>query len=131
MAAGKLHPRDTDEEHGGVDDMTKLTYLNEPGVLFNLARRYAHNEIYVREFCFIRFSSHLCIFFFGVKSCISHQLCPHFALIVALATLKVTSCRKLGTSSLRQYVPPHFCSNEFYCWPWFLIFLAVWQSICS
>lgn len=49
MAAGKLHPRDTDEEHGGVDDMTKLTYLNEPGVLFNLARRYAHNEIYVRE----------------------------------------------------------------------------------
>jgi hypothetical protein len=27
--------------------MTKLTYLNEPGVLYNLKRRYALNEIYV------------------------------------------------------------------------------------
>lgn len=30
-----------------MDDMTKLTYLNEPGVLYNLKRRYALNEIYV------------------------------------------------------------------------------------
>lgn len=39
----KLLPRDTDEDLGGghVDDMTKLTYLNEPGVLYNLKRRYA------------------------------------------------------------------------------------------
>ncbi|XP_058078389.1 myosin-15 isoform X2 [Magnolia sinica] len=43
---GKLLPRDPDEDHAGVDDMTKLTYLNEPGVLFNLARRYALNDIY-------------------------------------------------------------------------------------
>ncbi|XP_020571362.1 protein OPAQUE1-like [Phalaenopsis equestris] len=42
----KLLPRDPDADHGGVDDMTKLTYLNEPGVLYNLARRYALNEIY-------------------------------------------------------------------------------------
>ncbi|KZV36499.1 myosin-15-like [Dorcoceras hygrometricum] len=42
----KLHVRDTEEELGGVDDMTKLTYLNEPGVLDNLQRRYALNEIY-------------------------------------------------------------------------------------
>ncbi|CAI0448334.1 unnamed protein product [Linum tenue] len=44
----KLLPRDADEEeeHGGVDDMTKLTYLNEPGVLYNLERRYALNDIY-------------------------------------------------------------------------------------
>ncbi|XP_057957772.1 myosin-15 [Malania oleifera] len=43
----KLFPRDPDaEDHGGVDDMTKLTYLNEPGVLYNLERRYALNEIY-------------------------------------------------------------------------------------
>ncbi|KAK8930649.1 hypothetical protein KSP39_PZI016458 [Platanthera zijinensis] len=42
----KLLPRDPDAEHGGVDDMTKLTYLNEPGVLYNLAKRYALNEIY-------------------------------------------------------------------------------------
>ncbi|KAL2525675.1 Myosin-15 [Abeliophyllum distichum] len=44
--AEKLHARDTEADHGGVDDMTKLTYLNEPGVLDNLQRRYALNEIY-------------------------------------------------------------------------------------
>ncbi|XP_027081188.2 myosin-15 isoform X2 [Coffea eugenioides] len=42
----KLHPRDAEADHGGVDDMTKLTYLNEPGVLDNLQRRYGLNEIY-------------------------------------------------------------------------------------
>ncbi|KAJ3702510.1 hypothetical protein LUZ61_006215 [Rhynchospora tenuis] len=42
----KLLPRDADGDHGGVDDMTKLIYLNEPGVLFNLAQRYSLNEIY-------------------------------------------------------------------------------------
>lgn len=43
----KLFPRDHDaEDHGGVDDMTKLTYLNEPGVLYNLERRYDLNDIY-------------------------------------------------------------------------------------
>uniref|UniRef100_A0A7N0VAV1 Uncharacterized protein n=1 Tax=Kalanchoe fedtschenkoi TaxID=63787 RepID=A0A7N0VAV1_KALFE len=46
-AAEKLCPRDPDaEDHGGVDDMTKLTYLNEPGVLYNLERRYVLNDIY-------------------------------------------------------------------------------------
>lgn len=29
--------------------MTKLTYLNEPGVLYNLERRYALNDIYVSQ----------------------------------------------------------------------------------
>lgn len=42
----KVHPRDPDAKHGGVDDMTKLAYLNEPGVLYNLARRYELNDIY-------------------------------------------------------------------------------------
>ncbi|KAM7275184.1 hypothetical protein ACFE04_017050 [Oxalis oulophora] len=44
----RLFPResDEDEDHGGVDDMTKLTYLNEAGVLYNLHRRYALNDIY-------------------------------------------------------------------------------------
>nr|GMD42803.1 myosin-15-like isoform X3 [Ipomoea batatas] len=42
----KLLPRDVEEDHGGVDDMTKLTYLNEPGVLDNLQKRYVLNEIY-------------------------------------------------------------------------------------
>ncbi|CAL0332913.1 unnamed protein product [Lupinus luteus] len=40
-------PRDVDEdEHGGVEDMIRLTYLNEPGVLYNLRRRYELNDIY-------------------------------------------------------------------------------------
>ncbi|OIW03133.1 hypothetical protein TanjilG_11770 [Lupinus angustifolius] len=43
----KLLPRDADEdEHGGVEDMTRLAYLNEPGVLYNLRRRYVLNDIY-------------------------------------------------------------------------------------
>ncbi|KAH9321117.1 hypothetical protein KI387_015756, partial [Taxus chinensis] len=42
----KVQPRDPDAKHGGVDDMTKLAYLNEPGVLHNLARRYELNDIY-------------------------------------------------------------------------------------
>ena len=42
----KVHPIDPDGKHGGVDDMTKLAYLNEPGVLYNLARRYELNYIY-------------------------------------------------------------------------------------
>ncbi|XP_027903170.1 myosin-15-like isoform X2 [Vigna unguiculata] len=42
-----VFPRDADEdEHGGVEDMTRLAYLNEPGVLYNLRRRYALNDIY-------------------------------------------------------------------------------------
>nr|KAJ0193022.1 hypothetical protein LSAT_V11C800417510 [Lactuca sativa] len=44
--AEKLLLRDADAEYGGVDDMTKLAYLNEPGVLDNLKKRYALNEIY-------------------------------------------------------------------------------------
>uniref|UniRef100_A0A0E0M7C0 Myosin motor domain-containing protein n=1 Tax=Oryza punctata TaxID=4537 RepID=A0A0E0M7C0_ORYPU len=44
--AKKVLPRDTEADLGGVDDMTKLVYLHEPGVLCNLARRYGLNEIY-------------------------------------------------------------------------------------
>ncbi|CAI8606062.1 unnamed protein product [Vicia faba] len=43
----KLCQRDADEEElGGYEDMTRLTYLNEPGVLYNIRRRYALNDIY-------------------------------------------------------------------------------------
>ncbi|XP_058770978.1 myosin-9-like isoform X1 [Vicia villosa] len=42
----KLHPKDTDAPVDGVDDMTKLAYLHEPGVLYNLETRYKINEIY-------------------------------------------------------------------------------------
>ncbi|KAF3776160.1 Myosin-11, partial [Nymphaea thermarum] len=42
----KVLPKDTEAPPGGVDDMTKLSYLHEPGVLQNLATRYELNEIY-------------------------------------------------------------------------------------
>lgn len=44
----KIYPKDLDAPDGGVDDMTKLSYLHEPGVLQNLSVRYQLNEIYVR-----------------------------------------------------------------------------------
>lgn len=43
----KLYPKDMEAPAGGVDDMTKLSYLHEPGVLENLKIRYELNEIYV------------------------------------------------------------------------------------
>ncbi|KAH0866065.1 hypothetical protein HID58_083276 [Brassica napus] len=39
-------PKDTEASPGGVDDMTKLSYLHEPGVLQNLETRYELNHIY-------------------------------------------------------------------------------------
>ncbi|XP_010476915.1 PREDICTED: myosin-5 [Camelina sativa] len=39
-------PKDTEVPPVGVDDMTKLSYLHEPGVLQNLKTRYELNEIY-------------------------------------------------------------------------------------
>ncbi|GJP35900.1 hypothetical protein CLOM_g20443 [Closterium sp. NIES-68] len=40
------HARDEDAPSCGVDDMTKLSYLHEPGVLHNLFLRYSIDEIY-------------------------------------------------------------------------------------
>lgn len=45
----KIYSKDVEATAGGVDDMTKLSYLHEPGVLQNLATRYQLNEIYVRK----------------------------------------------------------------------------------
>ncbi|XP_022745847.1 myosin-11-like [Durio zibethinus] len=42
----KIYPKDMEAPAGGVDDMTKLSYLHEPGVLQNLRIRYELNEIY-------------------------------------------------------------------------------------
>ncbi|TXG63786.1 hypothetical protein EZV62_010780 [Acer yangbiense] len=42
----KIYPKDVETPAGGVDDMTKLSYLHEPAVLHNLATRYEINEIY-------------------------------------------------------------------------------------
>ncbi|CAL9163951.1 unnamed protein product [Musa hybrid cultivar] len=41
-----VHPKDTEAPACGVDDMTKLSYLHEPGVLHNLRSRFMMNEIY-------------------------------------------------------------------------------------
>ncbi|KAM7269182.1 hypothetical protein ACFE04_024679 [Oxalis oulophora] len=42
-----IYPKDMEAPAAGVDDMTKLSYLHEPGVLQNLKTRYELNEIYV------------------------------------------------------------------------------------
>ncbi|KAK8980870.1 hypothetical protein V6N11_048000 [Hibiscus sabdariffa] len=42
----KIYPKDMEAPAAGVDDMTKLSYLHEPGVLKNLSTRYELNEIY-------------------------------------------------------------------------------------
>ncbi|KAG1354825.1 Myosin-6 [Cocos nucifera] len=49
MVAAKVssvYPKDAEASPCGVDDMTKLAYLHEPGVLQNLKSRYDMNEIY-------------------------------------------------------------------------------------
>ncbi|KAL5712216.1 hypothetical protein ACHQM5_014407 [Ranunculus cassubicifolius] len=42
----KIHPKDMEAPSGGVENMTKLSYLHEPGVLQNLSARYELDEIY-------------------------------------------------------------------------------------
>ena len=44
----KVFPKDNEASPGGVDDMTKLSDLHEPGVLHNLAARYGIRLIYKR-----------------------------------------------------------------------------------
>ncbi|XP_028794808.1 myosin-6 isoform X2 [Neltuma alba] len=46
VKASSIYPKDTEVPPCGVDDMTKLAYLHEPGVLDNLRMRYDINEIY-------------------------------------------------------------------------------------
>lgn len=45
--ASSVYPKDPEAPKSGIDDMTRLTYLHEPGVLENLRCRYEINEIYV------------------------------------------------------------------------------------
>ncbi|KAK4768747.1 hypothetical protein SAY86_026897 [Trapa natans] len=44
--ASNIYPKDPEAPECGVDDMTRLAYLHEPGVLENLRHRYEINEIY-------------------------------------------------------------------------------------
>ncbi|XP_010526481.1 PREDICTED: myosin-14 isoform X1 [Tarenaya hassleriana] len=46
VKASKAYPKDVEAPPSGVDDMTRLAYLHEPGVLQNLKARYDINEIY-------------------------------------------------------------------------------------
>ncbi|PNY05906.1 myosin-H heavy chain-like protein [Trifolium pratense] len=46
VKASDVFHKDTEVPPCGVDDMTKLAYLHEPGVLNNLRSRYDINEIY-------------------------------------------------------------------------------------
>ncbi|CAN4102059.1 unnamed protein product [Withania somnifera] len=46
VKSSNLYPKDAEAPPSGVDDMTKLAYLHEPGVLHNLKTRYDINEIY-------------------------------------------------------------------------------------
>ena len=41
------YPKDVEAPASGVDDMTRLAYLHEPGVLENMKSRFDINEIYV------------------------------------------------------------------------------------
>ncbi|KAJ9169698.1 hypothetical protein P3X46_017860 [Hevea brasiliensis] len=46
VKASNVYAKDVEAPPCGVDDMTKLAYLHEPGVLQNLRSRYDMNEIY-------------------------------------------------------------------------------------
>ncbi|KAL3620549.1 hypothetical protein CASFOL_035461 [Castilleja foliolosa] len=46
VKSSNVYPKDAEAPPCGVDDMTKLAYLHEPGVLHNLKSRYDINEIY-------------------------------------------------------------------------------------
>ncbi|KAK7284191.1 hypothetical protein RJT34_18932 [Clitoria ternatea] len=46
VKTSSIYHKDTEVPPSGVDDMTKLAYLHEPGVLDNLRSRYDINEIY-------------------------------------------------------------------------------------
>ena len=56
-----VFPKDMEALPGGVDDMTKLSYLHEPGVLNNLAMRYELNEIYVSCYAFSALTTNVII----------------------------------------------------------------------
>ncbi|CAN4112840.1 unnamed protein product [Withania somnifera] len=46
VKSSNVYAKDAEAPPSGVDDMTKLAYLHEPGVLHNLKTRYDINEIY-------------------------------------------------------------------------------------
>lgn len=47
VKVSNAYPKDVEAPASGVDDMTRLAYLHEPGVLENMKSRFDINEIYV------------------------------------------------------------------------------------
>lgn len=47
IKVSNAYPKDVEAPASGVDDMTRLAYLHEPGVLQNMKSRFDVNEIYV------------------------------------------------------------------------------------
>lgn len=73
VKGSNVYPKDAEAPSCGVDDMTKLAYLHEPGVLQNLRSRYDMNEIYVSVYFksynhkvyFLTFAMHHVFLFFS------------------------------------------------------------------
>lgn len=72
-----VHAKDPDAQPGGVDDMTKLAYLHEPGVLYNLASRYELDEIYVsfNTSLYIVLSTHFAIIYWNMTCLVFDNTC--------------------------------------------------------
>lgn len=62
--------------------MTKLTYLNEPGVLYNLERRYALNDIYVSLVQLIIHVMFKIMLNCGLNYCFLHLFCLIFEMVM-------------------------------------------------
>ena len=70
LAAAECFPKEDGDK--GVDDMTKLSFLDEPGVLHNLYLRYQNKQIYVRPFpshCHSQSQPHIFRHFNSSQSC--------------------------------------------------------------
>lgn len=92
----KIYPKDMEAPPGGVDDMTKLSYLHEPGVLQNLKTRYELNEIYVSFLPFILVNLIKFIVLRDYSYFFYHGLCNNMYLsyIVADIYWKYSNCHK-------------------------------------
>ena len=53
VKAFNVYAKDVEAPSCQVDDMTRLAYLHESGVLANLRSRYDINELYVSTFLFL------------------------------------------------------------------------------
>ncbi|XP_050887190.1 myosin-6 isoform X1 [Lathyrus oleraceus] len=69
--SANIYPKDPEFPPNGVEDMTRLAYLHEPGVLQNLQIRYTLNDIYVID----HISSYSCFVFSALTLTIVVTVC--------------------------------------------------------